>query len=105
VTFDHEEQIGTSQPLVSIETKGWHPIDTVNTSDFLAAERDGTSEEGDLFHRNDDDVPDASTSNPTSESSPSRTEGGRIAQYSDSPQPATAAPVSLLTSASLGRTF
>jgi hypothetical protein len=37
VTVDHDEHIGSGQPLVSIKTKGWHPIDTVNSSDFLAA--------------------------------------------------------------------
>ena len=31
MTFNHDEQIGSGQPLVSIETKGRHPIDAVNS--------------------------------------------------------------------------
>ena len=27
MTFDHDEQIGSGPPLVSVETRGRHPID------------------------------------------------------------------------------
>lgn len=48
-------------------------------------------------------TPCASTSNPTSESSPLRTGSRIVSHISDSLQPATALPFLLLTGASLGR--
>ena len=98
MTSDHDEQIGIARPLVSIETRGRHPTGTVNSSDFPAAYSAAVRAERDLFHRSDDDVPRASTSNPTSESPPSRTRSRRVFHCSDSLQPATALPCSLLTS-------
>ena len=34
MTSDHDEQIGTDRPLVSVETRGRHPNETVNSSGF-----------------------------------------------------------------------